>query len=58
MNILIVGSGGGLGNVLSVGLQKSGRHLFLLSYSQPSIIQRSNAKNYTWIKGDPAILLS
>lgn len=53
MNIVIIGASRGLGHAMSVGLNKSGRHLYLISRSEPQVM-KENDDNYTWIQADVA----
>ena len=52
MNILIIGTSKGLGNALLQGLNKSERHFYLLSRTEPQSIQQKNNNSATWIKTD------
>ncbi len=54
MNIIIIGASRGLGHAMSVGLQKSGRHFYLISRSEPAVMKADDVNNYTWIKADVA----
>ncbi|MDQ2751604.1 MAG: SDR family oxidoreductase [Bacteroidota bacterium] len=53
MNILIIGASRGLGHAMSIGLNGTGRHLYLVSRSQPPVIENNKA-GYTWIEADVA----
>ena len=54
MNIVIIGASRGLGHAMSVGLKKSGRHLYLISRSEPQVMKANDNDSYTWIKADVA----
>lgn len=54
MNIVIIGASRGLGHAMSVGLRKPGRHLYLVSRSEPQVMKGSDKSNYTWIQADVA----
>ncbi len=54
MNIVIIGASRGLGHAMSVGLQKQNRHLYLVSRSQPQVMENHNNDVYTWIEADVA----
>lgn len=52
MNIVIIGASRGLGHAISVGLLQPVRHLYLISRSQPKVLEQGNMDNYTWIEAD------
>ena len=52
MNIVIIGASRGLGHAMSVGLTNSNRHFYLISRSQPKVIDQNNNDAYTWIQAD------
>ena len=54
MNVLIVGASRGLGHAMSMGLQREGRHLYLVSRSMPKAMEINDSSQYTWIKADVA----
>lgn len=54
MNLVIVGASRGLGHAMSVGLNQPGRHLYLISRSQPQVINSGGSDAYTWIEADVA----
>ena len=54
MNIIIIGASRGLGHAMSVGLNTSDRHLYLVSRSQPQVMNLNNNDAYTWIGADVA----
>ena len=54
MNIVIIGASRGLGHAMSVGLQKEDRHLYLVSRSQPQVMEQNHNDVYTWIQADVA----
>ncbi len=54
MNILIIGASRGLGHAMSIGLHRTGRHLYLVSRSQPPVIDQNQSGSYTWIEADIA----
>ena len=52
MNIVIIGASRGLGHAMSIGLRKHNRHFYLISRSQPQILDQDNKDTYTWIEAD------
>lgn len=52
MNIFITGASKGLGNALAQGLNRSERHFYLLSRTEPQAIQQKINISATWIKTD------
>ncbi len=54
MNIVIIGASRGLGHAMSVGLQQSNRHIYLVSRSEPQVIKQKTDDTYTWIQADIA----
>ncbi len=52
MNILVIGGSKGLGHALIQGLHQEGRQFFIVSRTQPLVLQRNTTITATWIRAD------